>query len=1719
MRRSVTVSWLAALLLSVPAYADHPDGNRLTYLDGNNPYYVHLDFPKLTTPQWVGEEGVEAVVVLAIDDMRQPRKYEAYLRPILQRLKQIDGRAGLSIMTNAVDPEDDQLQRWLDEGLSIEVHTYDHPCPLLKDGDFEKARKSYERCVDLLSRIPGSQPVAYRMPCCDSLNTVSPRFFSEIFNKTTAQRNFLSIDTSVFHVFTAADPVVGESAGFDPDGRAKFAKYVPYERSFVNTIENYPYPYVIGGLCWEFPCVAPSDWSAQHLHKPNNPKTIDDWLTAIDLTVKKQGVFNLVFHPHGWIRNDQIVELIDRAVKQHGQKVKFLSFREAQQRLNESLLAGQPLRAADGGDNGVRLIDVNNDGYQDVVIANEDVCQTRIWSPEERVWKHASPHHQTGFPLSLIRDDGSNTGVRFGVLSPDGFASLICRNDGKTTGGWRFNGKRWITDGRLLDGLEIDGQPVSTSRDGIDLGVRLRDLDQDGISEAIIGNSLQQAVFQYDLRNHRWQRAPFSLPDGTAIARATGGDAGLRFVDIDEDGFQDVIFSDEAHYSLDLFRGMQNGWSERVLSGRRGDEGALPMIVCGETDNGAWFHSRHMWVQNEQTADLPNLVDRRGYDELLKDVFPGPRTPQKSLEAMVPRSGFEVELVAAEPLVVDPVAFEWGADGKLWVVEMIDYPSGMDGQGQPGGRVRYLEDSDGDGKYDRSTLFLEGLNFPTGVMPWQKGVLVTAAPEIFYAEDTDGDGRADVRKTLYEGFHEGNQQHRVNGLTYGLDNWVHCANGDSGGRVTSAETGKQVSLRGRDLRIHPKSGDIDTLTGQSQFGRNRDSWGNWFGNSNSRPMFHFVLSDRYTRRNPHAAPPRSTVQISVNPGAAPCYPVSRTLPRFNDFSMANRFTSACGAMIYDDDLFGSEFVGNSFVSEPVHNLVHREIVESRGFTFSSHRADDEQNSEFLASRDNWFRPTMLKAGPDGALYVADMYRRVIEHPEWVPDDWEARLDVRAGADRGRIYRVYPRGKKLRPVPRLADRSSAELVVALDSPYRWQRDTAQRLLMERRALDVTEELINVAKSANLPAARLQALCTLDGLERLNADVLRQAFHDSHPSVRRHALRMSEPFLNGPKSLGPDAALLVKDPDPQVALQLAYTLGEWRDSRAGTALAELAELAVRHSSERYLLAAVISSIDAENLTDVLNQLATQHDNQAAVGRVMEPLLTLAAALGDEKSLVAMFAALAKSDAGEHAPWQYTAMAAVLDGLDGEGQTLAAVRKEAGSKLAAEMDRLNELFVRARKIAVDDDADMTLRRNAVRLLGRGLSGQADDLNVLKSQLSAQTPAAVQSAAVAGMARYASPQLPGMLLAEWRSHSPSLRGQIMDALLQNESWTASLLDHIESGEVAALDVDAARRQRLLESESEPIRSLAKQLFAGSINKDRQQVVERYQKQIADPGDPAAGKKVFAKVCANCHRLDGVGHEIGPDLAALTDRSTSALLVAIFDPNRAVEAKYVSYTAINDRGLSYSGMITSQTGNSLTLTAAEGKQHVVLRKNLDELVSSSKSLMPEGLEKDLTPDDVRNLTAYLQQSQPLRKRRWFPGNSPRLVTTSFDGTLSLQARRSEVRGDDLVYEKKYHNLGHWSNHNDFATWQVEVPHDGSYRVEIEWACPTDTAGNRFVVQAVQDRVTGVVAATGSWDEYQKIVVGVLKLTAGRQQITVRSEGAIKGYLFDLRSVTLSPQK
>ncbi len=1093
--------------------------------------------------------------------------------------------------------------------------------------------------------------------------------------------------------------------------------------------------------------------------------------------------------------------------------------------------------------------------------------------------------------------------------------------------------------------------------------------------------------------------------------------------------------------------------------------------------------------------------------------LPGPLSAEASREAIVTRPGFDVELVACEPLVRDPIAFEWGGDGKFWVAEMADYPNGIDGQGRPGGRIRFLEDRDGDGRYDASTLFLDGVAFPTGVFPWGRGVLVSAAPEIFYAEDTDGDGRADVRRTLYRGFGEGNQQHRVNGFAYGLDNWLYCANGDSGGTIDSVASGTRIELRHGDLRIHPDTGAIERIAGLTQFGRHRDQWGNWFGSNNSNPQFHFVLDDRYTRRNPHVAPVGGKKDVSTTPGTARCYPASRTLTRFNDFAYANRFTSACGGIVYDDELLGPAFVGNSFVCEPVHNLVHREVVLPDGVTFTSSRAPGEEQAEFLASRDNWFRPTSVKQGPDGALWIADMYRLVIEHPEWIPDDFEARVDVRSGADRGRIYRVFPRGVRPRVAPRLSDLPTTELVAAIDSPFRWQRDTAQRLLIERGDQESIDELEQLLATCDRPAARLQAMCTLAGLDALRPERIRTALDDPHPAVRRHAVRLATAFLNNQPELAALLANMAEDPDPHVRLQLAYTLGEWNDARSGDALGRLATTG---DADRYLLAAVISSVSPGNIGAVLAAVRDDHSGTPRENQLLEQLLQTALGYGDRGSLIAVLSAISTFENEAPAAWQYAALADTLESLERSGQSLAELAAT-DPQFEVTRQRLSRLYESARRIALDADQDVARRRDAVRLLAMSTAEMDSSQPLLLGLLSPQTPAEVQEAAVAGLLRGRSTDSATQLLAAWQSFGPQLRRRVIEAMLEQAGTSALLLDAIQQNTFSANNLDAATRQRLLGHPDDAIRAEAAEVLRQATDSNRQLLVEKYMSQLTGQGDIEQGRKTFGRLCANCHQLENRGTAVGPDLAALSDKSTPALLTAILDPNRAVEAKYHNYIAVTDQGLSFTGILAEETGNSILLRGAEGKEQVILRTHLEQLVTQSQSAMPEGLEKDLAAGELEHVVAYLQSFQGPLPRRSFDGNYPRVGEPAYDGTISLQARVSEVYGETLVYESSFHHVSNWKSQSDQVAWTVRVPDAGTFDVLAEWACPANASGNTFLVEIAGEQLQGEVTHTGSGNAYQQHLVGQLTLPAGEHRLSVRSAGPIDGALFNFRSVTLVP--
>ena len=712
-------------------------------------------------------------------------------------------------------------------------------------------------------------------------------------------------------------------------------------------------------------------------------------------------------------------------------------------------------------------------------------------------------------------------------------------------------------------------------------GTLLRDFDRDGVEEKLITRPGTNQIQKWVAAKQAWDDAGYKLPDGVTLVDENGRDAGLRFVDLNGDGFDDILFSNPTRYAIHLWSknvrpdlGWTRGWSQFVRAGERSGAKSEPPSLVGadvQIENGV------LLVKHPAIGAKPAATERISAASLIAFEMPPPKTPEEAMASFRVRSGFRVELVAAEPLVVDPIAFDWGSDGRLWVVEMRDYPLGLDGKGKPGGVVKVIEDTDGDGRYDKATTFIEGVGFPSSVMPWKKGALIAAAPDIFYAEDTDGDGKADVRKVLFTGFTQGNQQHRINGFEWGLDGWIYAANGDSGGKVKSIATDKVISINGRDIRFRPDTGELETVSAPTQFGRRRDDWGNWFGNNNPTWLWHVTVPEQYLRRNPQLAVRSVLHRLANYPDSTRVFPASAPMIRPNQPWSINHVTSGCSPCPYRDDLFGPDFATSVFASEPVHNSVHREVLERDGSGFTSHRAKGEEQSEFLSSTDNWFRPVTLKTGPDGALYIADMYRFILEHPEWISPEMQARVDLRAGSDKGRIYRVVPEGRVRRRIPNLAAMSPPELVMAMNSPSGWQRDTAQRLLSEHRDQTTVEALMKLLTVTHAPQVRLQALSTLGLLGALTAEAVVAALLDPHPAVRVEALRQSESLAGKNDIVLSAVSAASADSDASVRLQAAFSLGAWPPLEAEPTLRELA---ARSDNDDLLRIAIMSSLKPES-----------------------------------------------------------------------------------------------------------------------------------------------------------------------------------------------------------------------------------------------------------------------------------------------------------------------------------------------------------------------------------------------------------------------------------------------------------------------------------------------------------------------------------------------------------
>jgi putative membrane-bound dehydrogenase-like protein len=970
-----------------------------------------------------------------------------------------------------------------------------------------------------------------------------------------------------------------------------------------------------------------------------------------------------------------------------------------------------------------------------------------------------------------------------------------------------------------------------------------------------------------------------------------------------------------------------------------------------------------------------------------------PFSPKDALTTFRLAEGFRIELVAAEPEVGDPIAIAFDPQGRIYVVEMIDYPD----ERKPGGRIRLLEDRDQDGRFETSSVFADGFHFPTGVMPWKDGILVAAAPDIFYVVDTDGDHRADKRQVLISGFNPFNPQLRVNGLLYGIDNWIYGVYPKVGpSRRNPEQFGKpgrplhfpdhpevppvDISPLGTDFRFQPDQLKIEPAAGNSQYGNTFNGRFHRFGLWNNNHIRHMVIESKYLERNPHQTVASAMQFPSDHENQSIVYPLTE-FPIYMHESQVGMFTSACGNAAYTGGNFPAPYDDSYFVCEPIHNLVHSDLLKPSGATYVAKRSVD--GAEFLASTDGWFKPVFTTVGPDGALYIVDYYRKYIEHPDYVPESLEGKFDLREGAGRGRIYRILHSSSKAVARPRLKDASSAELVGQLSNPNLWWRTTAQRLLVERQDMAVIPQLEALARDTAMPQGRAHALWTLEGLGKLTAGLVEAGLADQSPLVREQAIRLSERVTS--TAVRQKLLALTDDPDDRVLFQLVCTLGSNVDAAAFTALTKITLTRIEDS---WFQIAALSAAPVSGSTwfqtvgrrpDFLSSPSKGKDD------FLRRIASIVGAKQDDREVSGLLASVKRPTGADW--WRVATLAGLAEGFQRSGRKQAALAREAQAMLCdllgaspkvvsaaldviekttlTDLPRLQAAIQRSAAIARNEKDPVEVRVNAVRVLGLDRSNSS--LTQLDQLLVPQQPTAIQRAVAQSMLAQGSPAAAQILVDKWKNFPVPVSETVWSGFLRNREHLRLVLDAVEAGKLSPFSFNATRVNQMLRHSDDGVRKQAKALFP-AVASDRQKIISSYHDAASRRGDVTRGKEVFRSACSGCHRIGNTGSEVGPNLVDLGGRLTKGyMLTQILDPNANIAGGYEEYIIETVDSRTVTGIMVEDSATSVALRRKGGDQDTVLRSNIARMRAGTVSAMPEGMEREINPQQMSDLLEYLQ--------------------------------------------------------------------------------------------------------------------------------------------------------
>jgi putative membrane-bound dehydrogenase-like protein len=903
------------------------------------------------------------------------------------------------------------------------------------------------------------------------------------------------------------------------------------------------------------------------------------------------------------------------------------------------------------------------------------------------------------------------------------------------------------------------------------------------------------------------------------------------------------------------------------------------------------------------------------------------------------KPGFKIELVAMEPQVESPVAMAFDENGRLFVAEMRDFPDRRE-QTPHLGKIRLLEDTDGDGVFDASTVYADNLPWPSAIACYWKGIFVGATPDIFYLKDTNGDGIAETRKLVFSGFGGDLKNLKpdslLNNFTWSLDNRIHGGASGIGGVINAINAASTPPLQlGRsDFSFDPVGFRISAEFGSAQSGLSFDN----YGRKLQLDFAHLVRSPayegRYFVRNPFFPRPPDLIDVSGPAISVFRYDLTAHPPVGTAAVKPVPMTRPQGCVIYRGSAFPSNYVDNLFLADAAAGIIHREILRENGPGLVSSPAPEEQNTEFLVSKDPAFQPIQMINGPDGALYVADFH---------------------GGAGKGRIFRIVPTRFQQPTIPQLADAKTYDLVALLANANGWHRDTAARLLFEEHDPAANMLLTNMVQNSRLPLARFTALRVLAGRGALTEATVVKNLRDPDEHVRSDAVELCEQLINNGNvsdlvwnQLKPLAA----DPSLRVRYQFAFTVGYIHRPEKASLLAQVLR---RDLANPWLASAVLSSL-SDSAGDLFVRLAGDpaFRNDTAGQAFLLRLITMMGVRGqlDDATRVMDFVDRTSLDVRQ----AYEYLFALGEGLHHTRSSISLIDKQS---------RLKRFFDNALLLAVDDSQPEALRIDSIKLLGVGPYTYGDIADILLLLFGSNQSQAIQSTALNTFGLFTDATIATNLFARWQVLSPISRKQTLNSVLKKYGGAAQVLAALESGQIQAGDMSSVQADYLRTYGDPAVSQWATRLLGPPV-KARPAVMDQFKSALKAAGNAQRGREIFNARCATCHRLGGKGLVAGPDFDEIRLRGKDKLLSAILEPNLEIRSEFMTYTLDTNEAETWIGTVTDQNQTSVTLLLPDGQQSVWPRSNIEKLTPQSWSTMPDGLEQGLSPQGMADLLEYI---------------------------------------------------------------------------------------------------------------------------------------------------------